>query len=53
MHLYIEQSGDLVRCHGCLTHSQPLKDTASQLLISWSGAVLTQFLHVQLKKDDI
>ena len=47
MPLYIEQSGDLDRCHECLTHllshSQTLKDGATQLHIKYeSGAVATQ-----------
>ena len=47
MPLYIEQSGDLDRCHGCLTDgrtdSQTLKDRATQLLIMYkSGALVTQ-----------
>ena len=44
MPLYIAQSGDLDRCHGCLTDSQTLKDSATQLLIKHkSGALVTQF----------
>ena len=31
MPLYIVQSGDLVRCHGCLTDGQTLKERATQL----------------------
>ena len=47
MPLYIEQSGDLDRCHWCLTdsltHWQTLKDRATQLLIMYkSGALVTQ-----------
>ena len=43
MPLYIAQSGDLVRCHGCLTDRQTLKDRATQLLIKYkSGALVTQ-----------
>ena len=47
MHLYIAQSGDLDRCHRCLTdgrtHSLTLKDSATQLLIKYkSGALVTQ-----------
>ena len=34
MSLYIKRSGDLVRCHGCLTDGQTLKDRATQLLIN-------------------
>ena len=41
MPLYIERSGDLVWCHGSLTHWlthwQTLKDRATQLLIKWSS----------------
>ena len=45
MPLYIDQSGDLDRCHGCLTDSQTLKDRATQLLKKYkSGALVTQFL---------
>ena len=45
MPLYIEQSGDLDRCHQCLTHSlATLKDRATQLLIKYkSGALVTQY----------
>ena len=44
MPLYIAQSGDLDRCHACLTHSlTTLKDRATQLLIKYkSGALVTQ-----------
>ena len=43
MPLYIEQSGDLDRCHRWLTHSQTLKDRATQLFIKYkSGAFVTQ-----------
>ena len=42
MPLYIAQSGDLERCHACLTDSQ-MKDRATQLLIGYkSGALVTQ-----------
>ena len=46
--LYIERSGDLVCCHGFLTHWlthwQTLKDRATQLLIKYkSGALVTQW----------
>ena len=48
MPLYIAQSGDLDRCHGCLTHSH-LKDRATQLLIKYkSGALVTQLMHTYL-----
>ena len=41
---YIAQSGDLDRCHACLTHSQTLKDSATQLLIKYkNGALVTQY----------
>ena len=48
MPLYIAQSGDLDRCYRCLTHglthSQTLKDRATQLLIKYkSGAIVTQY----------
>ena len=51
MPLYIAQSGDLDRCHGSLTdsltHSQTLKDRATQLLIKYkSGALVTQCCFV-------
>ena len=47
MPLYIAQSGDLVRCHGCLTDSQNLKDRATQLLIKYkSGALVTQYNYL-------
>ena len=43
MPLYIAQSRDLVRCYRCLTHSQTLKDRATQLLVKYrSGALVTQ-----------
>ena len=47
MPLYIAQSGDLDSCYRCLTgsltHSQTLKDRATQLLIKYkSGALVTQ-----------
>ena len=45
MPLYIAQSGDLDRCHGCPTDYdwQTLKDRATQLLIKYkSGALVTQ-----------
>ena len=47
MPLYIEQSGDLVRCYRCLTDSQTLKDRATQLLIKYkSGAIcLVEIKH--------
>ena len=50
MPLYIEQNGDLDRCHGSLTHSlthsKTLKDRATQLLIKYKcAALITQFLH--------
>ena len=49
MPLYIAQSGDLHRCHGCFTDSltdwQTLKDRATQLLKKYkSGALVTQIL---------
>ena len=44
MPLYIAQSGDLDRCHRCLTHSLTWKDSATLLLIKYkSGALVTQF----------
>ena len=44
MPLYIKRSGDLVRCHGCLTDRQTLTDRATQLLIKYkSGALVTKF----------
>ena len=47
MPLYIAQGGDLDRCHRSLTdrltHSQTLKDRATQLLTKYkSGALVTQ-----------
>ena len=43
MPLYIAQSGDLDRCHRCLTHWQTLKYRATQLLMKYkSGALVTQ-----------
>ena len=47
MPLYIAQSGDWVRCYRCLTHSQTLKDRATQLLLKYkSGALVTQISPV-------
>ena len=44
MPLYIAKSGDLDRCHRCLTDWQSLKDRATQLLIKYKGgALVTQF----------
>ena len=44
MPLYIAQSGDLDRCHGCLTDGLTMKDGATQLLIKYkSGALVTQY----------
>ena len=44
MPLYIAKSGDLDRCHACLTDSQS-KDSATQLLTKYkSGALVTQLL---------
>ena len=37
MPLYIEQSEDLDRSHGCLTHSQTLKDRATHKVSEWSS----------------
>ena len=51
MPLYIKQSGDLVRCRGCQTDRQTLKDRATELLIKYkSGALVTQFksFHVRV-----
>ena len=54
MPLYIAKSGDLEGCHG-RTHSQTLKDRATQLLIKYkSGALVTQkvkFHIIALDKD--
>ena len=50
MPLYIEKSGDLVRCYGCLTDSQTMKDRASQLLGSMIGAFVTQKAVNHMKK---
>ena len=42
MPLYIAKSGDLDRCHRCLTDSQS-KDSATQLLTKYKiGALVTQ-----------
>ena len=36
--IYAFINADLDRCHGCLTHSQTLKDRATQLLrVEWSS----------------
>ena len=52
MPLYIAKSGDLDRCYRCLTHSQTLKDRATQLLIKYkSGALVTQIASHQIHKD--
>ena len=44
MPLYVEQRGDLDRCHACLTDRlTTLNDRATQLLIKYkSGALVTQ-----------
>ena len=43
MPLYIAKSGDMDMCHRCLTDSQTLKDSATQLLTKYkSGALVTQ-----------
>ena len=43
MPVYNEQSGDLDRCHGSLTHSMTLRDSATQLLIKYKSlAFVTQ-----------
>ena len=57
MPLYIAQSGDLDRCHACLTDrrtdGQTLKDRATQLLIKYkSGALVTQFIRA-VKADNM
>ena len=45
MPLYIAKSGDLDRCHRCLTDSLTLKDGATQLLIKYKiGALVTQLV---------
>ena len=50
MPLYIAQSGDLDRCYRCLTHSQTLKDIATQLLTKYkSGALVTQIQNSCIK----
>ena len=54
MPLYIAQSGDLDRCHRCLTvgrtHSQTLKDSATQLLIKYKNeARVTQCMVLIVK----
>ena len=43
MPLYIEKSGDLVRCFRRLTDGQTLRDRATQLLRSMSGPLVMQF----------
>ena len=59
MPLYIEQSGDLDRCYGCLTHwlthwLTTLKDRATQLLIKYkSGALVTQCLQVTVSESEL
>ena len=53
MPLYIAQSGDLDRCHACLTDRlTTLKDRATQLLIKFkTGALVTQLVfHVYFLK---
>ena len=51
MPLYIAQFRDLDRCHGCLTDSQTLKDSVTQLHIKYkSGALVTQFRVLCTKK---
>ena len=48
MPLYITQSGDLVRCYRCLTHSQTLKDRATQLLIKYTIGALVRQLKIEI-----
>ena len=36
-------NGDMIKCHRSLTHSQTLKDRATQFLRSGSGAIVTQY----------
>ena len=49
MPLYIAQSGDLEGCNACLTDSQTLKDSATQLLTKYkSGALVTQLENEQI-----
>ena len=54
MPLYIAKSGDLDRCHGCLTdsltHWQTLKDRAAQYK---SEALLTQYYPYLCSVDKI
>ena len=50
MPLYISKSGDLDRCHVCLTDGQTLKDRATQLLKKYkSGALVTQLEIIDKK----
>ena len=53
MPLYIEQSGDLVRCHGCLTDRlTDFTDSATHLLIMYkSGALVTQLITQKKNRD--
>ena len=52
MPLYIAKNGDLDRCYRCLTHSQTLKDSATQLLTKYkSGALVTQ-LYTRSRRYD-
>ena len=51
MPLYIAKSGDLDRCHRCLTDSQS-KDSATQLLTKYkSGALVTQLYLSKRRKE--
>ena len=57
MPLYIVQSGDLGRCHACVTDGrtdgQTLKDKATQLLIKYkSGALVTHICRICPKSPD-
>ena len=54
MPLYIAQSGDLSRCHACLTDGLiTLKDSATQLLIKYKSGPLVTQLHDQVNLANI
>ena len=49
MPLYIAQSGDLDRCHGCPTDGLTVKDGATQLLIKYKSGALNAISAFRLQ----
>ena len=46
MPLYIEQSGDLVRCHGSLADKQTRKDRATQAPEKYKRSTCNAICHI-------